>query len=442
MKQYNQFVDSLNSLFSHAKYDSISCRDEIQSATNGLAKSELYRLVPIRTRRKYGAFFTDEATAKLAAKFLKREIEQEATICDPACGAGDLLLACTDYMRPARDLRSTLRIWGRHLIGWDLHQAFVDACRLRLALKCIERSQSRLKFTATDPEIFERIGIQDGLLPCPMLQEVDAVIMNPPFTTTRAPNDIQWGHGGVSASALFVDKVLGQVSPGTKLVAILPDVLRSGTSYSQWRKQMSQVADINHIVTLQQFDPSTDVHVFILVATKKNSKGRAVSKSCWLSGNQSRLLEGSNDKHTVGSLFNVSVGPVVEYREPNLGAWLPYLTARGLPAWTNVEGRGLKKRRFRGRKTKAPFVVVRRTSRPEDQHRAIATVICGHDKYAVENHLMIFEPKDGKLDTCQSLLDILKHPETSEFLNRVIRCRHLTVSAVESIPWIPLREQQ
>lgn len=431
MQAYEQFVSDLERLFARAKYDSRSYSDEIVAATNGLAKSELYRLVSVPIRRKHGAFFTDEVTAQFAARFLRREIGKGAVVCDPACGAGDLLLACTDYMSPSRDLRSTLHDWSRRLVGWDLEQSFVDACQLRLGLKCIERSQSSLHVSARDPDLFPRILCQDGLAPCPTLGKVDAVVMNPPYTTLRASKENTWGQGTINASALFLDRVVTQISPGTKIVAVLPDVLRSGTSYSKWRDQVSQEIEVTKTVTLQRFDPTTDVHVFVLVARKRKTKSRAQGNANWLSSRSKSKVEESS----VGDLFDVSVGPVVEYREPNLGPWLLYLTARDLPMWTQVAN-DFKSRRFRGRRTKAPFVVVRRTSRPEDQHRAVATIIGGRAEYAVENHLMILEPKDGKLRTCRMLVDVLKRPETSTHLNHVIRCRHLTVSAIKSIPWM------
>jgi hypothetical protein len=44
-------------------------------------------------------------------------------------------------------------------------------------------------------------------------------------------------------------------------------------------------------------------------------------------------------------------------------------------------------------------------------------------------------PAQGGLDACRKLLDLLKSPQTSEHLNRVLRCRHLTTSAVAGIPW-------
>lgn len=437
MRAYKQFVDELECLFAYARYDPNGSADKIVAATNGQAKSELYRLVSVQTRRKFGAFFTDENTAQFAAEFLKPVVKRGGCVCDPACGAGDLLLACTAHLEPAQDLRSTIMDWSGRIFGWDMQQEFVDACRLRLALKSIERSQSRLRVSSADPKLFAGVRVQDGLAPTPDLESVDAVIMNPPFTAMQAPPDTTWAKGVINTSALFLERVVSQVSPGTKIVAILPDVLRSGTRYSRWRQQISQWLTVANTIPLQQFDQTTDIHVFVLVATKKTSAHAAMQD--WNSRNLKSQTKAENQS-TVGDLFDVSVGPVVEYREPNRGRWLPFLMARDLPAWTKISG-DFPKRRFRGRAAKAPFVVVRRTSRPEDKHRAVATIIGGRDEYAVENHLVILQPKDGKLKSCQPLIDTLKRPETSEFLNHVIRCRHLTVSAVKSIPWTQLSEQ-
>lgn len=438
MQSYKEFVDELESLYANARSDSKRYLNEIAAATNGQAKSELYRLVAVPTRRKFGAFFTDETTARFAAKFLKRVIQQGGIVCDPACGAGDLLLACTEFLKPAQDLRHTVRNWGQRIIGWDLQREFVEACRLRLALKSIERSQSRLRVTSPDPELFTGIRVQDGLAKTIELADVGAVIMNPPFTTMRAPRETAWASGSINTSAFFFEHVAAQISPGTKVVAILPDVLRSGTRYARWRAQVSSSMKVEKAIPLHQFDSTTDVHVFVLVATKKKNSTRTTLPN-W-SYRNTEFDSTTKQQKSVGDLFAVSVGPVVEYREPNRGKWFPYLTARDLPSWTKIS-RDFPKRRFRGRKVRAPFVVVRRTSRPEDKHRAVATIIGGRGEYAVENHLVILEPKDGRLKSCQLLSDVLKCSETSAFLNHVIRCRHLTVSAVKSIPWIPLREQ-
>ena len=80
-------------------------------------------------------------------------------------------------------------------------------------------------------------------------------------------------------------------------------------------------------------------------------------------------------------------------------------------------------------------MVVRRTSRPGDKYRAVGTVIRGHGLVAVENHLLVLRPKDRTVASCDRLLAVLKDAAANEFLDRRIRCRHLTVSALRDLPW-------
>jgi len=91
-------------------------------------------------------------------------------------------------------------------------------------------------------------------------------------------------------------------------------------------------------------------------------------------------------------------------------------------------------RPFSGPAFNPPFVVIRRTSRPGDKFRAVGTAILGAKPVAVENHLIACTPKDGSVETCRVLLRQLRKPETNDFLNRTIRCRHLTVSSVKHLP--------
>ena len=93
-------------------------------------------------------------------------------------------------------------------------------------------------------------------------------------------------------------------------------------------------------------------------------------------------------------------------------------------------------RRFEGKTHKPPFVAIRRTSRPEHPYRAAATIIGGDGPVAVENHLIVCEPRDGRLTTCRTLLKQLKSDRVNQHLNTRIRCRHLTVGAVAAIPFL------
>jgi Pyridine nucleotide-disulphide oxidoreductase len=89
---------------------------------------------------------------------------------------------------------------------------------------------------------------------------------------------------------------------------------------------------------------------------------------------------------------------LVSYRDPRLGPWHPFIHARGIPAWEVVSSIS-DHRRFKGRTFVPPFVVVRRTSRPGDKHRAVGTIISGRSSVAVENHLIVsawaFKSKPG-----------------------------------------------
>jgi hypothetical protein len=100
-----------------------------------------------------------------------------------------------------------------------------------------------------------------------------------------------------------------------------------------------------------------------------------------------------------------------------------------------MDGESREYRRFAGTTYQPPFVVVRRTSRRGDRHRAIGTIIAGHGPVAVENHLLILQPRDGSVRSCRRLLRVLRSPRTDEWFDQRLRCRHLTVAAMLELPW-------
>jgi hypothetical protein len=137
----------------------------------------------------------------------------------------------------------------------------------------------------------------------------------------------------------------------------------------------------------------------------------------------------------VGDRIDVHVGPVVPHRHPKLGRWYPYVYARLLPAWGVLDVRNAPRRRFQGRTFTPPFVAVRRTSAPSDPQRAVGTIITGERPVAVENHLLILEPREKSLARCEDLLAVLRDSRTKSWLDERIRCRHLTVSALRDLRW-------
>jgi hypothetical protein len=130
----------------------------------------------------------------------------------------------------------------------------------------------------------------------------------------------------------------------------------------------------------------------------------------------------------------VNVGAVVPHRHPRTGNEYAYLHAGNATAWGQISRIG-ERRKFSGRTFVPPFVAVRRTSRPGDPYRAVATLILGERRVAVENHLLVLTPRRGSIPLCVELIKVLKLAATTSFLDRRMRCRHLTVSSVSSVPW-------
>jgi hypothetical protein len=124
---------------------------------------------------------------------------------------------------------------------------------------------------------------------------------------------------------------------------------------------------------------------------------------------------------------------VVPYRDACRGVLCLYLDAPSAPRWGTVR-KITSQRRYRGRTFAAPLVVVRRTSRPGDRHRAVATLVSGGTQIAIENHLIVLSPQDGTLRSCRHLVRVLRSPRTTHWLNQRIRCRHLTVTSLSDLP--------
>jgi hypothetical protein len=156
------------------------------------------------------------------------------------------------------------------------------------------------------------------------------------------------------------------------------------------------------------------------------------------SGNSAKWWEvASGDEVTVGDQFAVWIGPVVDNRDEYAGNSYPFATARDLPRRGTI-GMPERTRQFSGRVFSPPFVVIRRTSRPSDgaETRASGVLISGLGSVAVDNHLIVLCPRDGKENTCEELLRVLNSESTTKFLDQRLRCRHLTAGAVKEIPWI------
>jgi len=385
----------------------------------------LRSLIPIQQLRDAGSFFTGDDLASETAWLFKETISKQSVIIDPACGAGNLLLACSRKLPVKRtSLGKTLEVWGQSLAGLDLFEVFVEATKLRLILEAVCRGAR--------PDIVD-IDEAKGLLP--HIQEGDAfqhaetlkqathIIVNPPFYKMPAGKSCEWADGKINAAAKFMEFIANHARKGCLVSAILPDVLRSGSRYEKWRMLIAEKLDCA-VLPSGRFDRKTDVDVFLLSGAVSDS----AKKTDWLGVDKAKMC--------VGDFFDISIGPVVPYRDKRSGKAVPYIHPRNLVVWEEVKDVDLKEAwKYSGTLKTPPFVAIRRTSSPSDTYRAAGTLIKGTQKIAVENHLIVARPKSGKVGECRKLLQILKNPKTNDFLNQRMRCRHLTVLAVREIPW-------
>ena len=428
-KDFEPYVQHLASLFhSNAAAHAVTNRAELVAALDGQPGRELRKLYTIDRLRNTGTYFTGSKLANRLVASWKAALLRAKQVVDPACGAGDLLVACARHFPIRSDLTNTLRDWGEKLVGIDINSAFVDAARYRLALLALERIGTASRKVARRlplATLFPHIRVGSGMEDWHVSTAPSLVIVNPPFVYGNALKNCTWASGRVSQAALFIDSCIRNVATGTQILAILPDVLRTGTRYERWRRMVSEKGYIDSVKIAGQFDDLTEIDVFLLAL--EVGKSDAANRATW-----ARPSRTTN--RIVTDLFDVRVGPVVPFRLDGDGSWCPYAHSEGLPPWQIV--RTLNQHiRFSGTTYKPPFVTIRRTSKSDYHVRCIGTIVTGKKPIAIENHLLVAIPHDKKVGTCKKLLELLKRDSTSNWMNERIRCRHLTVSSIGDLPW-------
>jgi hypothetical protein len=339
---------------------------------------------------------------------------------------GDLLLAAAKHLPIADSLSATIRLWGTRLGGTDLHPEFVQGTKLRLILLARQQLKAIHPLTERIQDTFPHIRVGDGLRERLLFRRANTLLMNTPFGRVVGDKGCTWSAGRVSAAATFTVTALERVRPGTEVLAILPEVLRSGSFSERWRERVAELADIHLVEPYGVFDDSADVDVFLLRLVRREP-GRSKAANKWPAWRQ-------HGGSTIGDYFDVHVGRVVPHRDRKIGTEYSYIHPRCVPTWS-VMREFSEKRKHRGPAYQPPFVVLRRTSRPGDAYRATASVVVGKDLVAVENHLIVCEPKDKTVKVCRALMRHLKSKMVNAFLDQRIRCRHLTVGAVAAIPF-------
>ena len=428
--KFSSYVNDVEVFLAAYAREDKHCRttNHIPAILNGEAARAVNSIISAKIRKKKGIFFTGQQLSKRVARRLRPLIESGHSIIDPTCGVGNLLISCAKYLPTGETLKDTLEIWSNRLFGNDLYYQFTRAARLRLILLAatIHKKEGIPLSLPNSDRVLTGIRTGNAFTHSNPTTESICVVANPPFGHMMAPDDCHWTKGKVQTAGVFIENLLKKVPRYRNIVAILPDVLRSGSRYNKWREMVAGLSWSIDIEPAGKFDDQTDVDVFIL-HLKTGESDEKISK--W----PEIQASSTNSQLTLSDMFDIHVGPVVPHRHPKKGGWKSYVDCSTAKPWEIVSI--LTKRRFRGTCFTAPFVVIRRTSNPADKYRAVATIINSETPIAVENHLIIVKPKDNTLKKCKALLQRLKNDRTNIWLNNRIRCRHLTVSAIKEIPW-------
>lgn len=381
-------------------------------------------------RRRQGIFFSGAEWAKLIAEALPAA--RCDRILDPACGIGDLLLAVARQLPLGPNLSATLRAWSERLAGHDLHAAFLTLAWHRLQALAVERhglAFPRLQLPTDYPASFR---VANALKEPWSLRAGDGLVMNPPFQAIAAPRGTINGIGRHTAALPFIERAIGNAPPGVHVVALVPEVLRSGSRYERLRDWLAQRCDNLRFDAHGLFSQEANIDVALLVATTRAIGATQPVMRAPAVTVAAVVTENAKVTCRLGDICSVRVGAVVPHRTLKNAPRQPYIAVADVAPWKEVTP--ARSVGYRATAHTPPFVVVRRTSGPKDKERVRATVVRGTGPILVENHLLVLTPHEGTLSACRALVEKLRKPYIHAWVNQRIRCRHLTVSAVREIP--------
>lgn len=372
--------------------------------------------------RASGAFFSGSRLSSIAASHLPAAIPgKPICVLDPACGSGDLLIAAAKRLPTFPSLLKTANFWTDSLVGYDIHENFVEIARARLMLLLLSRRDYSKQSLPAKYQFAKKIVCADFLASAaPRPHLATHYLLNPPYTFTSASES--WGKGRVSCAALFTSKCVALAQPGAKVIAILPDALRSGSRHKRWRESIISMGSKSEFKALGPFI-TADIDVSLLVVDKATVAPKQSARET----RKRRRIPRVSDR------FTINVGTVVPFRDKKAGPEKAFIEVGCAKPWETLRIIS-NRRRYRGKNFIPPLVVIRRTSSPNDKVRGIGTLIAGKRTVSIENHLIVALPDSGRITDCRRLMRSLKNTQTTRWLNRRIRCRHLTVESIRDLP--------
>ena len=145
-------------------------------------------------------------------------------------------------------MAETLEAWGRQLFGLDLYPEFIRAARARLVLAAALRGRWDATLGLTDIESwFPGIRVGNGLAIPEDLGGVTHVVLIRHLTLSRHRKGLSGPVGKFRQQPYLSITCWPRGGNETNIAAILPDVLRSGTRYANWRVHVSRQAILRSV---------------------------------------------------------------------------------------------------------------------------------------------------------------------------------------------------
>ncbi|MBI9041967.1 MAG: type I restriction-modification system subunit M [Lutibacter sp.] len=228
----------------------------------GAAYEYLIKYFADSAGKKGGEFYTPNEVVKLLVNIL--EPEPEATIYDPTCGSGGMLIEAKNYVTSRYGDASRLSFAGQELNGttWSL-------CKMNMLFHDIFDAEILQGDTIADP-----MHVDNG-----ELKNFDIVIANPPFSNNYG--DIKnfrdrfhfWMPKKKKADFMFVQHMVSVLKNNGRMAVVMPHgVLFRGSEEKSMRQWLVERGYLEAVVGLPSgLFYGTGIPASLLVINKKNA---------------------------------------------------------------------------------------------------------------------------------------------------------------------------
>jgi adenine-specific DNA-methyltransferase len=239
---------------------------------------------PVEERKRKGQYFTPPAVCRFMARLLTKPQRKSYRLLDPGAGVGSLTAAvCEQLSQTSTPLHLEIELFenDRGVLPY-LHRT-IEHCRYEMeraghAMRAVVHESDFILDAAKPNKVIR--GLFDKDLE---LEEVDGVIMNPPYF--KLNKNSQYArvmdavvHGQPNIYAFFLAASTQILRPGGEMVAITPRSFCNGLYFRGFRRWFFERMALDHI---HLFESRTDTFHDVLqesIITQSRKLGRASSR--------------------------------------------------------------------------------------------------------------------------------------------------------------------